>query len=161
VTAGSPENRDGARRHAVSRFRRNLVRLGILSSLLFIVLVFLATGTKRESAALIEVAATVVLTIAGGSAIAYQLSPDYAEVHAKASKRFFAAWGYVRGSIVWGVASASAGVLLSDALPNRIVDAFATDPNSLSIKGFMAILFGAVGVAAAFLEEWRRRLPSD
>jgi hypothetical protein len=53
------------------------------------------------------------------------------------------------------------GVLLGDALPNRIVDAFAADPNSLPIKGFMAVLFGAVGVAAALLEEWRVRLPAE
>lgn len=53
------------------------------------------------------------------------------------------------------------GALLSDALPNRIIDDSPTDPNSLSIKGFMAVLFGVAGVTAAFLEEWRLRLPSD
>lgn len=78
------------------------MRLGILSFLLFLALVLLATGTKRESAALLVVAATLAATVAGASAIAYQLPPDYAAVHDRASALFVPAWGYVRRSTVWG-----------------------------------------------------------
>jgi hypothetical protein len=152
---------DSPRQRAVKLFRRRLVQVGMLSSLAFFVLLVLATKAEREAGALLVVGATVAATIGGASAIAYQVTPDYVEVHAKASTIFVSAWGYLRRSVVWGVTAATMGVLLSDALPNRIVDAFATDPNALPIKGFMALLFGAVGVAAALLEEWRVRLPVE
>ncbi|HYK94354.1 MAG TPA: hypothetical protein VE011_00585 [Candidatus Dormibacteraeota bacterium] len=133
----------------------------MLGFLCFFALLLLAALAQRETAALLVVGATVAGTIAGASVIAYQITPDYAQVHAKARTIFVAAWGYVRRSVLWGVTAATMGTLLSDALPNRIVDAFATNPNSLPIKGFMAVLFGTVGVAAALLEEWRSRLPTE
>jgi hypothetical protein len=160
--AGSVEaGRQFPRRRAVARFRPHLVKLGTLTFLLFFALVLLATKVERETAALLLIGATVAVTIAGASAIAYQITPDYGEFHAKASTTFIAAWGFARRSAVWGVTAATMGVLLSDAVPNRIVDAFATDPNALPIKGFMAVVFGAVGVATALVEEWRVRLPAD
>ena len=161
MTSTSRDSATGKRRAAVARFRRNLVRIGVVSFLLFVAALILSTAVDREGAALLVVAATVAGTVAGASAIAFQITPDYPDVHAKASVAFVAAWGYVRRSVVWGVAAATMGVLLSDALPNRIIEAFATEPNSLPIKGFMAVLFGAVGVAAALLEEWRAHLPAE
>ena len=157
----SRDSSPAKRRLAVSRFRRNLVRLGLVSFLVFLAALLVSTAAAREGAALLVVVATVAAVISGASAIAFQITPDYVDVHAKASTAFLAAWGYMRRSVVWGVTAATMGVLLSDALPNRIIDTFATEPNSLPIKGFMAILFGAVGVAAALLEEWRLRLPAE
>jgi len=154
------ETTHGEVRHAaVSRFRGRLIRFAALSFVVFIGSILAVPGVDKATAVLLELVATVAAAAGGAAVLAFEIAPDYARARDEAKSRLVRIWGYLTRAAAWGLAAASMGVLLSEVVPARLAQAFDDDPNSLSIKGFLAVTFGSVAVAAALLEEWRQDLP--
>jgi hypothetical protein len=124
----------------------------------FVGSVLLLPLADKVTGVLIEVVATIAVAAGGAAVLAFQVAPDYARTRDEAKGRLVRIWGYLTRGVAWGLAAASMGVLLSEVVPPRLVQAFEDDPHSLSIKGFLALTFGTIAVAAAILEEWRRSL---
>jgi hypothetical protein len=108
------------------------------------------------SATLAGASVAVFVALLAVVAVASSYSDDRHGIESK----YKASWPYVARAATWGVASAGIGALLATALPARISSA-QSGPNELPVAGWLAIAFGALGIALAILDEWHRRQEAE
>jgi len=106
--------------------------------------------------ALLSVIAAGSLALLAGSVVAYVVAPIYARQWHGAENRLSRVWPYVYRATIWGLAAAGFGVLLVEVVPRRVVEAFSSAQQTLSVEGTFATIFGGAGVTIGILEEWRR-----
>lgn len=125
-----------------------LFALGVVVQAVLRIAIYVALGWS-----LIAVASAVFI----GAIASLLLSRSYLEDRGSIGKGLSTVRPYATRALTWGLAGGGIGALLATALPQSVVQVFA-DPNALPLPGWLAIVFGGVGVALGLLEAAHQEL---
>jgi hypothetical protein len=153
-------NRHPGHRERVGALRRATAKVALVAAVGLVAAAFGEQLPQSEYAALAALLFGACVAVIIGSMVAWLLASSYHQDRDQALGALRPFWGYVSRAGAWGLAAAGIGALLTTALPGRLAQA-PTDPRAIPIAGWMAIIFGSVGIAFGILEEWRSPPPVD
>lgn len=157
--SSNPTPRSQGRQRHVSRLRRDMAKLGAVAVAAFAIGAVGQAVPEPMYAALFAVLSGVALCFLVAVFIVVMFAGSYADDRQSVMSRTRGLMPYVLRSGKYGLAAAGVGALLATALPARLSAAVDANPSALPVAGWVAIFFGATGVAVGILEEWHGQLP--
>ncbi len=142
----------------VKSFRRGSAKTWLLGVVGLLLAIAGQQLPDRFWAAMSAVGTGALMAALIGGGLAWGPAGAYHDDRATGVSRTTSALGDVRRAGGWGLAAAGVGALLASALPPRLAETTTSDPAGLPPAGFVAIVFGGVGIAYGLLEEWWQRV---
>lgn len=133
-----------------------MLGLAVAGGAAFMLAAFGQALTIPQYAAISAVVGAAAVSVVLAALIAALVAGTYVEDRDPLRKRLATVWPYMSRGTMWGLAAAGIGALLATALPNRLAAA-SSNPSALPVAGWVAVIFGAFGLAAGLLETWNER----